>query len=111
MKKIVSGLLMLTLLFALSMPNVLAASPSSGRRCASVRTTRKCALADVTRQFIDANKDGICDNRVSDNYGGNNAGQNNFVDTNEDGVCDNYGTSNYQIRNCQIRARKGKCNR
>lgn len=39
--------------------------------------------------FVDADGDGICDNRGTGTGGGNGAG---YVDADGDGVCDNYGT-------------------
>ncbi len=47
--------------------------------------------------YIDENKDGICDYFGADKQGnGNGQGQNtdgaNYVDENKDGICDNFGT-------------------
>ena len=54
---------------------------SSG--AARVSTSAACAV------FVDADSDGICDNRGTGASGGNGAG---YVDADGDGVCDNYGT-------------------
>jgi hypothetical protein len=47
------------------------------------------------QNYVDADGDGVCDNRGTGNCGNGN-GQNgqNYVDADGDGVCDNYGTGN-----------------
>lgn len=49
------------------------------------------AKTTVGPNFVDANNDGICDNRPSGKQG---VRGRNFVDANNDGICDNRGSRN-----------------
>lgn len=49
---------------------------------AALSTMAAFAAGNGNRSFVDADNDGVCDNR----------GNGNFVDADNDGVCDNRGT-------------------
>ncbi len=86
MKKIIISILVITLFFALN--NSLYAQKDSSQ--------------DVKgKNYVDKNKDGVCDNNSSQK------GRNrNFVDKNKDGICDN---SQGSKTNDTTTVRNGKC--
>ena len=86
MKKLVTGVLTLSLLVSLSTTTAFAAGPGGGR-CAGLRAGRGCLYTGALRSFTDADGDGVCDFRALCGGNGNGAG---FVDADADGVCDNY---------------------
>jgi len=52
-----------------------------------------------TRNYVDADGDGICDNRTR--LGGQGRGNGlNFVDENNDGICDNFASGGRRCRGC-----------
>lgn len=62
---------------------------------ASIGATSAFAASNGAGQnFVDADHDGICDNRGTDQQSGTaqNAGGGNFVDADGDGICDHAGT-------------------
>ena len=73
MKKVLTGILVVVFLFSVGAISVIAASAGRGSN------------------FVDADQDGVCDNRdVTNSTSGNGFGYNNhFVDADQDGVCDN----------------------
>jgi hypothetical protein len=76
---------------------VQAQETNSGKKSSTVTTT-----TDFTPgNFVDKNKDGICDNRETRPAEGR---RRNFVDSNGDGLCDNTGR-----RGQGLRAGKGRC--
>lgn len=54
---------------------------------AEVSTTKKTETTNVRGNFVDKDKDGVCDNYQ---MRGKNKDCPNFVDANNDGICDNY---------------------
>lgn len=65
-----------------------------------------CNSSDVNgKNYVDEDSDGVCDN-YAENC--NNANNNNYVDTDSDGICDNYssGKHNQNGKHC-----KNRCNR
>jgi hypothetical protein len=57
--------------------------------------TNKTGQYITGRNYVDKNKDGVCDN-----YGtrGNNAKGLNFIDKNNDGICDNNGNGSNKVK-------------
>jgi hypothetical protein len=86
MKKITFTVILLALLLGL---NSYSYSQSDSSRC------------NRRGDFVDKNKDGVCDNINTQNRGGRN-----FVDKNNDGTCDNHQTL---ASNDNTSVRNGKC--
>ena len=66
---------------------------------AALSTMAAFAAGNGNRSFVDADNDGVCDNRGNVNFVDvdndgvcDNRGNGNFVDADNDGVCDNRGT-------------------
>lgn len=69
MKKLTAGILTAALVLSVGVTSALAATPSQ------------------RKHFVDADGDGICDNRNA-SYG--------YIDANDDGICDNRGANSEQ---------------
>lgn len=77
----------------------------NGNGCRNGAGNGQCVNAEKKSSFVDANKDGVCDNKATKIVGKNGLqkskatagkkgnGQGKFVDTNKNGVCDNSETA------------------
>ena len=83
MKKLAISAVAAALLLTAGTGSALAAG-----HCARAYTPyRTCSHANGVCYFVDANKDGVCDNSACNHANGVCS----YVDANKDGVCDNYG--------------------
>ena len=102
MKKRISGLLFLLFILIVGGTVALAAG----------KPHEDAPTCQESKNFMDENDDGICDNRGK----GNSQGQN-FIDEDEDGLCDNRGQGNGcgkgngkgQGNGCSKNSRNGGC--
>lgn len=87
MKKALTGIAVMALVFSVSSTTAFAAGGGRGRGRNFVDNDNDgvCDYHNASCQFIDNNGDGLCDNYGSNNCG-NGAG---YVDADGDGICDN----------------------
>ena len=101
MKKVLTGILVVALLFSVGAISVIAASAGRGSNFVDADQDGVCDNSDVTNstggngfgynnRFVDADQDGVCDNRdVTNSTSGNGFGYHNrFIDADQDGICD-----------------------
>ena len=90
MKKLFTGICAVALIFSLSVSSAFAASPRCGRNNACKTPASITQACKAECNYVDDDKDGICNNRQS---GSNTCSvRYNFVDEDGDGICDNQGS-------------------
>lgn len=103
MKKLLTGIAMMTLVFSIGSIDASAASNAKAKKAAV--TTNICDYCGASCEFVDADGDGICDNYISGKSGRGRF----YVDADGDGVCDNAANGSCP-RNGKGRGRgRGRC--
>lgn len=89
MKKLLVSVCAVVLLIAMGTMSVLAAGAGQKSYC---RRDKACAVEKAVEHrgnYVDADDDGICDNRIA----GSNGVCNRYMDADNDGICDNHGVN------------------
>lgn len=91
MKKLLTNITVLALVFSIGSADALAANANNtrGRNFIDADGDGICDYCDTYCEFVDADGDGICDNYGSGKCRTGRGRGRNFIDADGDGICDN----------------------